>query len=153
LYGYQNFFCFFFSSPRLPWTIFIAHFPQPYVHLLGCYPDLPLHQVAPPNPTRIVLLTHIRLPETPKHYILTLKMAAVAFSEAFDNFQHSTRLISESRSRTLTLNLSSGDKAIGLFWGTLSYLQILRTVVRSCDTPRIRVSSLLSGGLKVALLT
>jgi hypothetical protein len=45
-------------------------------------------------------LPYIRLPKTPDHYIFTLKMATVMFAGTLDNFQHSMRLILESRSCT-----------------------------------------------------
>jgi hypothetical protein len=47
-------------------------------------------------------------------WIFTLKMAATVFSTTFDNFQHSTRLIPESRSYTLLLSLGLGSMSIPL---------------------------------------
>jgi hypothetical protein len=51
-------------------------------------------------------LPYIRLPITPNHYIFTLKMAIAKFAETLDNFQHSSRLIPESQSCTLSVACS-----------------------------------------------
>jgi hypothetical protein len=40
---------------------------------------------------------YISLLKTPNQYIFTLKMATAMFVETLDNFQHSSRLIPESR--------------------------------------------------------
>jgi hypothetical protein len=44
--------------------------------------------------------TTVLAAKTPIHYIFTLKMATAMFAETLDNFQHSKRLIPDSRSCT-----------------------------------------------------
>jgi hypothetical protein len=45
--------------------------------------------------------------KTPKHYMFALKMATTVFTETLDNFQHSTRLIPESRRCTYSCSKSN----------------------------------------------
>jgi hypothetical protein len=67
---------------------------------IGLQPALLLHQSAPSNPT-LHLLPALKKVAKNAQTLHILKMATAMLAETFDNFQHSTRLIPESRSCTL----------------------------------------------------
>jgi hypothetical protein len=62
-------------------------------------------------------LPYIRLPKTPSHYIFTLKMETVIFSEKLGNFQRSTRLDPESRYCTLKSSRENILNTFSAVWG------------------------------------